>query len=347
MRYLPTKERFRLLLDTAKKNSWSIETVGQSFEGSDILVFRNKPALAPDICAWSLMHGNEPTGFNALLGIMSNKNLNLSWAVCPLVNPDGADLFQRHNKQGLDINRDARDLKTAEGKALSIWVKNEKPKLALNLHDQRTCFFPEGEKVPASFSILAPKGSLTKETTSQLISRKFCSWMSDELEKIYPNGIARFDDSYYPTAFGEYFQGNNIPTITIETGISIDDWSRVNVSNSLKNLLEKLDNSFKIASAFKPNSYLNLKENSNLALDWVCETLSGKVEIKFEEGVKGQKYYYSWVVVGPADTTRFYWLNSKSNSYSGELVPGQVISPSLYEKLGVGNLKMISLGQIT
>ena len=81
-------------------------------------------------------------------------------------------------------------------------------------------------------------------------------------------------------------------------------------------------------------------------MDWICETLSGKVEIKFEEGVKSQKYYYSWVVVGPADTTRFYWLNSKSNSYSGELVPGQVIAPSLYEKLGVGNLKMISLGQI-
>ena len=65
MRYLPTKERFRLLLDTAKKNSWSIETVGQSFEGLDILVFKNKPGLTPDICAWSLMHGNEPTGFNA------------------------------------------------------------------------------------------------------------------------------------------------------------------------------------------------------------------------------------------------------------------------------------------
>ena len=109
MRYLPTKERFRLLLDAAKKNSWSIEIVGQSFLGSDILVFKNKPDLSPDICAWSLMHGNEPTGFNALLGIMSNKNLNLSWAVCPLVNPDGADLFQRHNNCLLYTSPSPRD----------------------------------------------------------------------------------------------------------------------------------------------------------------------------------------------------------------------------------------------
>jgi hypothetical protein len=82
-------------------------------------------------------------------------------------------------------------------------------------------------------------------------------------------------------------------------------------------------------------------------LDWICETLSGEVEIKFEEGVRNQKYYYSWIVVGPADKTRFYWLNSKSNSYSGELVPGQVITPDLYKILGIGKLKMISLGQIT
>ena len=347
MRYLPTRERFRLLLDAAKKNSWSIEVVGQSVEGSDILVFKNKPGLSADICAWSLMHGNEPTGFNALLGVMSNKNLKLSWAICPLVNPDGADLFQRLNREGLDINRDAKDLKTSEGKALSVWVRNEKPKLALNLHDQRTCFFSEGQKVPASFSLLAPKGSLTEETASQLISRKFCSWMSTELEKTYPEGIARFDDSFYPSAFGEYFQGNNIPTVTIETGISIDDWSRVRVSNDLRNLLEKLDNSFDRASVFKPDSYLNLKENSNSALDWICETLSGYIEIKFEEGVTNQKYYYSWVVVGPADINRFYWLNSKSNSYSEKLVPGQVIKPNLYKKLGVGNLKMITLGRIT
>ena len=346
MRYLPTRERFRLLLDAAKKNSWSIEIVGQSVGGADILVFKNQPNLSTDICAWSLMHGNEPTGFNALLGIMSNKNLKLSWAICPLVNPDGSDLFQRLNKEGLDINRDARDLKTTEGKALSNWVKNEKPKLALNLHDQRTCFFPAGKRVPASFSFLAPKGSSTKETASQLISKKFCSWMSNELKKAYPDGIARFDDSFYPTAFGEYFQESNIPTVTIETGISIDDWSRIRVSNSLIDLLEKLDNSFDRASVFKPGSYLNLKENSNSALDWMCETSSGQVEIKFEEGIRNREYYYSWVVVGPADPTRFYWLNSKSDSYLGELISGQVIEPNLYEILGVDKLKMISLCRV-
>ncbi|MFY0573591.1 hypothetical protein ACN28S_03785 [Cystobacter fuscus] len=74
----------------------------------------------------------------------------------PLLNPDGAERFQRRNAQGIDINRDALALQTPEGRTLKAVRDRLQPALGFNLHDQswRTAVGDSGR--PASISVLAP-----------------------------------------------------------------------------------------------------------------------------------------------------------------------------------------------
>ncbi len=334
MRYIKTSKRIDLLKDAANENGWSIDVIGQTKNGLDLFVFRNKPDDRVDICAWSLMHGNEPTGFNALLSFMRRPGSLISWSIFPIVNPNGADLFERLNAEAVDINRDARNLNSFEGSALSKWVLGEKPSLALNLHDQRTCFYPKGKEVPASFSLLAPKGNKDYETMSQSIAMNCCSWMTNVLKRDFPEGVGKFDDSFYPSAFGEYFQEKNIPTITLETGIALNDWARVGVSNSLGELLFSLDKNFQSALSCKLKLYNKLPENVNNAQDWICITSSGPYEIKIIESVEDQKYSLTWKVIGPGELVRKHWFFSESVSDSVKLMPGQILDNDLVRSLG-------------
>ena len=75
---------------------------------------------ATKVFMWSQMHGDEPTATPALLDMLVylQKNRAKSWVkelennltirVVPMLNPDGAELFQRRNLQSIDINRDAQ-----------------------------------------------------------------------------------------------------------------------------------------------------------------------------------------------------------------------------------------------
>ena len=69
---------------------------------------------------WSQMHGDEPTATSALIDMFAflQKNRDKKWVkkfeetltirAVPMLNPDGSELFQRRNLQGIDINRDAQ-----------------------------------------------------------------------------------------------------------------------------------------------------------------------------------------------------------------------------------------------
>lgn len=334
MRYIKASKRIDLLKDAANENGWSIDVIGQTKNGLDLFVFRNRPGEQTDICAWSLMHGNEPTGFNALLYFMQQPGIARSWSIFPIVNPNGADSFERFNADSIDINRDARNLNSLEALSLSNWVLKEMPSLALNLHDQRSCFYPKGKNVPASFSLLAPKGNRDYETSSQSIAINCCSWMANELKVDYPEGIGKFDDSFYPSAFGEYFQESNIPTITLETGIGLNDWARAGVSKSLGELLFSLDKNFQSALSCKLKSYQKLPKNVNNAQDWICITSSGPYEIRIIESVKDQKHSRFWKVIGPGELDKKYWFSSELISTSVKLTPGQILDDDLVRFLG-------------
>ena len=64
----------------------------------------------------------------------------LSLHFVPMLNPDGAARFQRHNAAGIDVNRVARRLATPEGRALKAVHDRMRPEFGFNLHDQSPRF---------------------------------------------------------------------------------------------------------------------------------------------------------------------------------------------------------------
>lgn len=198
------------------------EVVGHSFEGRIISTYTIGGG-ARKVLIWSQMHGNEPTGTLSMLDILSNysadltKLQDLTIYYLPILNPDGALHFTRRNAQELDINRDARDLQTPEARLLMNLIKRLKPELCLNLHDQRTCFSAGEGSTPAVFAVLAP--SAGNEQPTNEARKKAIGLLNAALSDLLPNeNISRFTDEFYPTAFGDWLQGQGYSNILLEAG---------------------------------------------------------------------------------------------------------------------------------
>src|SRR5687768_14113707 len=112
-------------LEGLKKLGLKVDEVGRSYANREIhqVEFGSGPLK---VFLWSQMHGDEPTATSALIDMFTvfQKNREKDWVkkiaaaltirAVPMLNPDGAEFYQRRNLQGIDINRDARDLKTPE-----------------------------------------------------------------------------------------------------------------------------------------------------------------------------------------------------------------------------------------
>lgn len=100
------------------------------------------------VLLWSQMHGDEPTATAALLDVLNHIGATravpatkallseLTLAVIPMLNPDGAERTRRTNAQGIDINRDAGRLQTPEGRFLKSVRDRRSPAVGYNLHNQ-------------------------------------------------------------------------------------------------------------------------------------------------------------------------------------------------------------------
>ncbi|HKJ92829.1 MAG TPA: M14 family zinc carboxypeptidase, partial [Longimicrobiales bacterium] len=105
------------------------QVVGRSGLGRPIFAVRYGRGPTR-VLLWSQMHGNESTATMALADIFRFLALapddplarrladRLTVLFVPMLNPDGAQRFQRWNAQGVDINRDARSLATPEARTL-------------------------------------------------------------------------------------------------------------------------------------------------------------------------------------------------------------------------------------
>jgi len=211
------------------------EEIGRSLQGRPIrsVTFGAGPTT---VLLWSQMHGDEATATMALADIFrflaeaTNDPLRerlrerLTVVFVPMLNPDGAELFQRENAAGVDINRDARQLATPEARTLKSLRDRIRPDFGFNLHDQgaRVLAGPRGRQV--AIALLAPPFSNEREynevrSRARLVAAVIARTLGGEI----PGRIARYDDTFNPRAFGDLMQQWGTSTVLIESGALPDD----------------------------------------------------------------------------------------------------------------------------
>ncbi|MGQ0713783.1 MAG: M14 family zinc carboxypeptidase [Gemmatimonadaceae bacterium] len=285
------------------------EEIGRSMQGRPIrsVTFGEGGTT---VLLWSQMHGDESTATMALADIFrflteatedamrERLRQRLTIVFVPMLNPDGAEVLQRENAAGIDINRDARQLATPEGRALKALRDRIRPDFGFNLHDQgaRTLAGPRGTQV--AIALLAPPFSTDRSyndvrTRARLVAASIARTLSAEI----PGRMARYDDTFNPRAFGDLMQQWGTSTVLIESGALPNDPEKqrlraINVAAILASLDAIATGAY--ASA-EPNAYESLPGNRGGASDILIvggqlvlpglAPLRGDVAITFEEAV--------------------------------------------------------------
>ncbi len=203
---------------------------GASAEGRPILVLA--AGTGPEkILLWSQMHGDEPTATCALVDLLSHlvatrtepatRQLlsRLTLLVLPMLNPDGAARNDRRNAQGIDINRDAVELQTPEGRFLKAVRDRFAPAAGFNLHNQGALVTAGPSGPQSALAVLAVPGA-EHEPDGPAVARKkgLGAVMARAAEPFGPGRVARYDMSYTERAFGDSMSRWGTPTVLLETG---------------------------------------------------------------------------------------------------------------------------------
>ncbi len=234
-RFFKHADLLKFLDQLRAKHLFEIKEVGRSFQARPIHLITCGDGPVK-IFLWSQMHGNEATATMALMDLFNFlgnegqdevKNIilqNCTLYILPMLNPDGAEVFNRRNAQELDINRDFNSQQSPEGRLLRGLRDEIQPHFGFNLHDQTTMWSAGNTGNPATISLLAPAydEALSVNTTRQLAIQVIAE-MNDTLQQIIPGHVGRFDDEYEPRAFGDNFQAAGTSTILIEAGGYADD----------------------------------------------------------------------------------------------------------------------------
>lgn len=212
---------------------FTVEVEGYSVEERSIHTVRYGNG-STTVLLWSQMHGDEPTATAALMDIFNflsakddgfddfRRTLRdrLTFVFIPMLNPDGAEDFERRNALGVDLNRDALRLSTPEAQLLKRVRDEVEADWGFNLHDQSR-FYGAGYPTEnmATLSFLAPAYDFprsvnpTRERAMQVIAQ-----INSGLQRHVPGKIGRYSDAFEPRAFGDNMQLWGTSTILIESG---------------------------------------------------------------------------------------------------------------------------------
>lgn len=208
----------------------ALEEIGRSVEGRGIqqLTVGRGPRR---ILLWSQMHGDEPSATPALLDVVdfllahredpdaSAILERLTLIVVPMLNPDGAERYQRRNAQAIDVNRDALNLATPEGRLLKAVRDRHQPELGFNLHDQNRRTSVGDTAVLASVALLAVSGDPAGTVTpGRLRAKRACTAIAAAVQPFFPGAVSRYDEDWSPRAFGDNITAWGTPVVLIESG---------------------------------------------------------------------------------------------------------------------------------
>lgn len=217
-------------LDPIATGPISREQVGRSGEGRSIELLRYGSGPVK-VLFWSQMHGDESTATMALADLVNYLHAatgdarTRTWAerltilMVPMLNPDGAERFQRHDAYGVDVNRDVRHLATPEGRTLKAVRDRFEPQFGFNLHDQnpRTRVGPS-QRV-AAISLLAPAvDDKATETPNFVAAKHLAATVERAIAPLVGGYVTRYDETFNPRAFGDLVQQWGTSAVLIESG---------------------------------------------------------------------------------------------------------------------------------
>ncbi len=230
---LPSNVRhkdLKVYLEHLKKIGIKVDEVGRSVSNREI--YQAEFGKGPiRVFLWSQMHGDEPTATSAVIDLLAilHTHREKDWVrqiertmtirIVPMLNPDGSDAYIRRNMQGLDINRDAINLKSPEAQLLKKLRDEWSPEIGFNLHNQNSLTTAGQTYKQAAISFLVVFGDAQKTSSAgHERNKRLVSAMTQAIQGYIPGNIGRYDDGFAPTAFGDNFSAWGTPVILIETG---------------------------------------------------------------------------------------------------------------------------------
>ncbi len=230
-----THDQFwRAVAPSLASERFVVTGVGHSMQGRELrtVAFGSGPVK---VFLWSQMHGDEATATMALADVFAflastepsplrdRVTRDLTVTFLPMLNPDGAEVFQRENAAGIDINRDVRRLSSPEARVLKAVRDRIEPDFGFNLHDQnaRTRV---GQGQQAAIALLPPPADQARSYGPvRSRARKVAAWLATDFGHAVGGRIARYDDTFNPRAFGDLMQAWGTSTVLIESGALTGD----------------------------------------------------------------------------------------------------------------------------
>jgi hypothetical protein len=265
-----------------------VREVGRSVEGREIwdVTFGTGPFV---VLMWSQMHGDEASATSALFDLYEYLERHradsairqilsaLTVHTVPMLNPDGAERWQRRNAQSLDLNRDALLLQSPEGQQLKTLRDQLNPRVGFNLHNQSWNTTVGRPPRPASISLLSVAYDEARTMNEgRLLTKRLAAVVRDALEPLAGDRIGRYDDSFEVRAFGDNLTKWGTPILLIETG----PWPesnpdpalvRLNFVALVRSLVALADGS---VAAADPARYDSLPENESQGFYYLIKNVS-------------------------------------------------------------------------
>lgn len=371
-----TKKRFRhgdlapLISKLKRRKLYSVKKLGSSIENRDINLI-SAGSGKTKVLLWSQMHGDESTATMALFDVINFLDTsdgfdelrgrilqNLTLYFIPMLNPDGAERFQRRNALDIDLNRDAISLQCPESAILKDIRDSLNADFGFNLHDQSPRYSVGSDFRSAALSFLAPAFSYDKSVNDvREKAMKLIAQLYRRMSEFIPGHMAKYSDEFEPRAFGDNIQRWGTSTILIETGGWCNDYE--------KQFLRKL-NFIALLTAFNSiaqgdynnfslDEYYNIPNNDKYIFDLILRnltlTLQGKT-YKIDLGINRYEtnttdsLYFKSIVEDMGDLSTFHGLE-EYECYGMEVEPGKTDSQvfaSLQELSGLNLEEFLNRG---
>ncbi len=346
------------LLNKLRNNSkFKVKEVGKSIEGRSLTLVSVGEGKT-HVYLWSQMHGDEPTATQAIFDIfnflasedfLAEKRAILSQLTLhflPMLNPDGAERFQRRNVLGVDINRDALRLQSPESRTLKRIRDSLNADFGFNLHDQSTYYNAERTNKPATISYLAPAYNYEKDINkTRANAMKVIVFMNEIIQKYAPGQVGRYNDDFEPRAFGDNIQKWGTSTILIESGGYANDVEKQEVRKL--NYVSILSAIYTIAKGnyekIPLTDYEKIPENDRKLFDlkiknathlidnkpYIIDLGMNRLEVPVENSVN---FWYSSRIIDQGDLSTYYGY--ETFDAEGYTIRQGKVAPEILSELG-------------